>query len=598
MKKRKYNNGGMLQQLLPSALSLIPGGQLLSPFLQMAMENNNQPKAYTPQPAMGSNPFGKMFNGGPIIPMAPMAQESTYVQPRPFLPVLPIVPPANYQATDQYQNQQMRSANTYNPVTGLGKYDMSGGTGKVKSKDRYREKAEGGFINDHFTQYSSGSHSSGNDTQIDQYGNPVEQGVASIQNKENMYKGFIFSDTLKNPETGNKFNTDAIKINKKYKNARLDDITKSTLDFEMNKLQALNQEKINKKESKMARGGFINPPQMPYGDPQQAYNEAWQFNYGEDPNAIQPIGLDPTVMQNGQIMTDRSIVPQVPTLNLRSGVRSNGITPNSNTQSGLAMDNTQIVNAPELTLGNQYQPTTTNTATGYPAETTGSFTTERSGLGTLDAIGLGLKGAALVGSISDAVTPALKEPLITPDYSRADQYMQSANIDYSQSKQDSIGVSNIASNNIRSMSGNAGQYLSRQSGRVAQLQDSLSRISEAQNNAQSQLNLTKGQYESNKAIDTANRQYQNEQNNQMNSANTRLFDRSLSSEFSEIGSSFNQASNAQKAIQNQTDLSKFNNSQIIMFLNNKYPNVKVTPDIIEKLKAGASIDEILNVNFE
>mgnify|MGYP003531076673 CR=1 FL=1 len=574
MKKRKYNNGGMLQQLLPSALSLIPGGQLLSPFLQMAMENNNQPKAYTPQPAMGSNPFGQMFNGGPIIPMAPMAQESTYVQPRPFLPVLPIVPPANYQATDQYQNQQMRSANTYNPVTGLGKYDMSGGTGKVKSKDRYREKAMGGFINDGFTQYSSGSHASGNDTQIDQYGNPVEQGVASIQNKENMYKGFIFSDTLKNPETGNKFNTDAIKINKKYKNARLDDITKSTLDFEMNKLQALNQEKINKKESKMARGGFINPPQMPYGDPQQAYNEAWQFNYGEDPNAIQPIGLDPTVMQNGQIMTDRSIVPQVPTLNLRSGVNSTGNKPLLSLNQ--TSTNTPVVEQPGSTMN----------------QTSGTI--ERSGLGTLDAIGLGLKGAALVGSISDAVTPALKEPLITPDYSRADQYMQSANIDYSQSKQDSIGVSNIASNNIRSMSGNAGQYMSRQSGRVAQLQDSLSRISEAQNNAQSQLNLTKGQYESNKAIDTANRQYQNQQANYQNEAQSNLFDRTLSADLSQIATQFGQEARAQEAIANNRDLTNFTNSQIIAALNSKYGNFQVSDDIVEQFKSGKiGIDELL-----
>jgi len=576
MKKRKYNNGGMLQQLLPSALSLIPGGQLLSPFLQMAMENNNQPKAYTPKPQMGSNPFGQMFNGGPIVPIQPMAQESTYVQPKPFLPVLPIVPPANYQATDQYQNQQMRSANTYNPVTGLGKYDMSGGTGKVKSKDRYREKAEGGFINDHFTQYSSGSHSSGNDTQIDQYGNPVEQGVASIQNKENMYKGFIFSDTLKNPETGNKFNTDAIKINKKYKNARLDDITKSTLDFEMNKLQVLNQEKINKKESKMARGGYINPPQMPYGDPQQAYNEAWQFNYGEDPNAIQPIGLDPTVMQNGQIMTDRSIVPQVPTLNLRSGVNSTKPYYGEPLPTfSSAVNNTQTVNSPDVTPAN------------LP-------TSERSGLGTLDAIGLGLKGAALVGSISDAVTPALREPLITPDYSRADQYMQSANIDYSQSKQDSIGVSNIASNNIRSMSGNAGQYMSRQSARVAQLQDSLSRISEAQNNAQSQLNLTKGQYESNKAIDTANRQYQNQQANYQNEAQSNLFDRTLSADLSQIATQFGQEARAQDAIANNRDLTNFTNSQIIAALNSKYGNFQVSDDIVEQFKSGKiGIDELL-----
>lgn len=573
MKKRKYNNGGILEQLLPSALSLIPGGQLLSPFLQMAMENNNQPKAYTPQPQMGSNPFGRMF-GGPIVPMA---QESTYVQPKPFLPKLPIAPPIT-----QESNQMMRTLNTYNPVTGLGKYDMSGGTGKVKSKDRYREKANGGYINDGFVQYKSGSHASGNDTQIDQYGNPVEQGVASIQNKENMFNGFIFSDVLKNPETGNKFNTDAMKINKKHKNARLDDITKSTLDFEMNKLQVLNQEKINKKESKMARGGFINPPQMPYGDPQQAYNEAWQFNYGEDPNAVQPIGLDPTVMQNGQIMTDKSIVPQLPTLNLRSGVNSTNVKP-------LLSLNQTLTNTPVV----EQQGSTSNTTNQIPTGSTVSNTTPR-GLGTLDAIGLGLKGAALVGSISDAVTPALKEDLILPDYSKADNYIQSANIDYSQSRQDAVGVSNIASNNIRSMSGNAGQYLSRQSGRVAQLQDVLGRISEQENNQRANLNMTKGQYESNKAIDTANRQYQNQQNNFANESNANLFDRGLSADFASIGKEFGQEARAQEAIANNRDLTNFNNSQIIAALNSKYGNFQVSDDIVEQFKAGKiSIDELL-----
>ena len=588
MKKKKYNDGGMLEQLLPSLLGLIPGGNIVGAALPLLNQmGNTQPKVYETKP-MTTNPFGRAFGG----PITPMAQESTYVKPQPFLPQLPIVPVTNYAQDPNFVAQQMRNTNAYNPLTGLGKFDANGGTGKVKSKDRYREKAMGGLINDNFKQYQSGSHNSGNDQQIDQFGNPVSNGVASIQNKENMYNGFILSDTLKNPETGNTFNIDAMKINKKYPKARLSDIDKNSLDFEMNKLQALNQEKIDKKSNQMTYGGYIKPPQIPYGDPQDAYNQAWQFNYGEDPNAIKPIGLDNTQLQTGQIMTDRSITPQLPTLNLMGGVNSSGVTPNSNTQSGLATDNTQMVNSPELTLGNPY--TTSNTATGYPTDSTVSNTNERSGLGTLDAIGLGLKGAALVGSISDAITPALKENLILPDYSKADEYLKSANIDYSQAKQDSLGVSNLQSNAIRSMSGNAGQYMSRQSSRLSQLQDTMSRISEQQNNAQSQLNLTKSQYESNKAVDTANRKYQNNVDNLQNTANSNTFDRSLMADLSNIGTQFGQEARAQEAIANNKDLTNFTNSQIIAALNSKYGNFQVSDDIINQFKSGKiGIDELL-----
>lgn len=245
MKKKKYDNGGLLKELLPSILGLIPGGNIVNTGLSLFNQLDNQPQAYKPVPVLSSNPFGREL-GGPILPIA---QESTYVQPRPFLPQLPVVQPID----PNLQVQQMRASNQYNPITGLGVYDANGGTGKVKSKDRFREKSKGGtIVNDDFKQYNSGSHKSGNDTEIDQFGNPVSNGVAAIQNKENMYKGFILSDTLTNPETGNKFNVDAMKINKKYPNARLSDIDKNSLDFEMNKLQVLNQEKIDKVESKKA----------------------------------------------------------------------------------------------------------------------------------------------------------------------------------------------------------------------------------------------------------------------------------------------------------------------------------------------------------
>lgn len=567
MKKKKYNNGGILEQLLPSALSLIPGGNFVSPFLQNMMQDN-QPQAYTPKPIMSTNPFGRML-GGPIVPMA---QESTYVPPRPFLPQLPIVPPTNYQSTDQFQNQQMRANNTYNPFTGLGKYDALGGTGKVHSKDRFREKFNGGnIVNDDFKQYNSGSHKSGNDTEIDQFGNPVSNGVAAIQNKENMYKGFILSDTLTNLETGNKFNVDAMKINKKYPNARLSDIDKNSLDFEMNKLQVLNQEKIDKVENKKAKGGYIRPPQIPYGDPNDAYNRS---------NELLQLPNTPVIPDGNPVdaynQAGSLISPLYTNLNpLPTPLQSRGNT--------------------NLTL-----PTfnnTTGTTNQIPANSTVSNTSERSGLSALDAIGLGLKGAALIRSGIDAASNSQVDPLILPDYQAADNYMKSANIDYSQAEQSALGVSNMASNNIRSMSGNAGQYMSRQSGRLAQLQDTLSNINQQEANAQSQLNLNKGQYEANKAMTNRNIKYENQQNNFMNDANQRGFQRDFFSNLSQIGTEFNQASNLNKAIQNQADLSKFNNSQIIMFLNNKYPNVKVDQNIIDRIRKGESIDNIINVTI-
>ena len=557
MKKKKYDNGGLLKELLPSILGLIPGGNIVNTGLSLFNQLDNQPQAYKPSPVLSTNPFGRAL-GGPILPIA---QESTYVQPRPFLPQLPIVQPID----PNLQVQQMRASNQYNPITGLGVYDANGGTGKVHSKDRFREKSNGGLINDDFKQYNSGSHKSGNDTEIDQFGNPVSNGVAAIQNKENMYKGFILSDTLTNPETGNKFNVDAMKINKKYPNARLSDIDKNSLDFEMNKLQVLNQEKIDKKESKMAKGGYIKPPQIPYGDPQDAYNRSNELL--QLPNApVIPDG-NPVDAYN---QAGSLISPLYTNLNPLP-------TPLQSRSAGATLN----------------LPTYNNTDTAFNT-TNSTPTTEKSGLGTLDAIGLGLKGAALLGSVGDALTPALKENLILPDYSQADQYIKSANIDYSQAKQDALGVSNQQSNAIRSMSGNAGQYMSRQSSRLASLQDSLGRISEAQNNAQSQLNLTKGQYESNKAIDMANRKYQNNIDNLQNTATSNLFDRSLMSDLSQIGTQFGEEARVQKAIANNESLNKFNNAQILAALNSKYGNFQVSDDIINKFKEGTiGIDELL-----
>lgn len=547
MKKKKYNNGGeLLQQLLPLAASFIPGGQIAAPLIGGVMNQLMQPEKLTPPTAQqvnySTNPYGKLAFGGPIDPLNMMARETTFVKPNPF--IVPVSPDVALGIP------QMPAPNFLNaPMWNDGTVPN-----KSKSKDRFREKANGGnLINDGFKQFDTGSHASGNDLTVDQFGNPTNNGVAEVQNQENMYNNFVLSDTLTNPKTGNKFSTDAKNINKKYEKARLYDDSKNALDFEMNMLQALNQSKINKMESRqMAQGGPLDTPKS---------NSIYDMGYTVDPNTERFM----TIPNDGDFMNlTLSPDPQLPMIDTNYGTSINNLNPVNQNQNILAKPITQVI------------PGNTNSMNG------------------LDAIGLGLKGVALAGSISDAFKPAEVENLQLPDYSQADRYMREATVDYSQSRQDAVGVSNMASNNIRSMSSNPSQYLSRQSARLGQLQDVLSRIGEQQTNANSQLNLTKSQYNANKSIDNTNRFNQNKINNQQNQAAANSFDRSLMSDLSMIGTQFGEEARSQKVNQNNREINMFQNNQIIAALNASNPNWQLDPNIIANLKAGnIDLDSLL-----
>lgn len=261
-----------------------------------------------------------------------------------------------------------------------------------------------------------------------------------------------------------------------------------------------------------------------------------------------------------------------------------------------ALDNSPVTNSQELTLGQNLSNTSIPTPTiSYPGK--GAPTTNvDTGLSstTANTIGLALKGVALGGSIADALKNPEKERLILPNYTKADNYIKSANIDYTQAKQDALGVSNIAASMNRSLSPNAAGFQGREQARLAGLTDALSRVSEAENNAQSQLNLTKGNYEEQKAVDTAGRQYQNQQGNMQNDAASRMFGRNLMSDLTQIGSSLNQYGETQKINRNNIDLNKFNTTQALSLLQSKYPGWTIDPQIMEQFKSGKiGVDEFL-----
>jgi len=427
----------------------------------------------------------------------------------------------------------------------------------------------GGIINDGFKQYNTGSHSSGNDLSVDEQGNPDPNGSSSVQNKENSFavKGrqYVMSDVLKNPKTGNTFNKDAMAVNKKYPNARQSLDQRKALDLEMQILASLNDKQRDiQLDKELKYGGY---PEN--GDPTIPASDNLQFY--ASPETLNGVTV-PTLAMPTQVQSNKMVSTNMDT---------------SASEPGL--DTTEFGNP--ITLGSDVIQSPANPTVA----TQRSESSDILGSKTANAIGMGLKGAALLGSVVDAFRPAEKEKLILPDYQKADNYVKSANIDYTQAKQDAQGVSNVAAQTNRSLSSNAASYQGREAARLAQLSDAMGRISEAQNNAQSQLNLHKGSYEQSKAVDTANRKYQNQQNQQMNDANSRLFDRDLMTNLSELGTSFNRYGETQKMIKNNTELSKFELNQALTLLNARYPSFKVDDKVIELLKSGASVDEIIKM---
>jgi hypothetical protein len=456
----------------------------------------------------------------------------------------------------------------------------------MKNVNPYGNFKNGGILNDMFKQYDTGSHESGNDLQVDTQGTPSPNGPNTVQNKENSYKvgddQYVMSDALTNPKTGNKFNKDAMEINKKYPKARFQSDQKNALDLEMKNLSKVNDVMRQNEESK----------QMAYGGPifNKAINDAtnyWKNNQYVSPDQVPPAEGNMFVAPKMGIPEDYTGIQ--PALDSTNPVPQN---------KGIL---TGQVSAPNSVLSPEQ-------VAGRDAESSYQFGNDTNPLvaksgardsGVLDpksanGIALGMKGLALAGSIHDALQPAEKERLLTPNYSKSDAYMQSANIDFTQAKQDAIGVSNIGANMNRSLAGNAAQYQGREQSRLAQLQDSLGRVSEAENNAQSQLNLTKGQYEQNKAVDYTNREYQNQQGNMQNQAAARGFGRQLASDLSQIGSSFNQYAESTKMNQNTQDIAKFTNSQIMATINAKNPNFKLQDNVVENFLSGkTSLDDTL-----
>lgn len=433
----------------------------------------------------------------------------------------------------------------------------------------YGEMSHGGMITKNFKQYNTGSHASGNDLPINAQGNPSQgNNVVTVQNKENAYtntkgEAYVFSDVLVNPLTGNKFNQDAAKLNKKYNKADLYKEESNALEFSMNKLSILNEAMKPKEQTKQMYSG---------GDPKKKYstledqadfpleeisvpasdNLMFNANLGELYEA-QPLPIDTSLIKKQ--------LPQrpLPTLN--------------------------TVDTSVNSVTNRDAVSETGLEEGLPKKKE-DF--------NYNTVALGLKGLGLAKSIADSLKPAEREKPILPDYRQSDKQMYSTNIDYTQAKQDALAASNLAGNINRSASGSLEQYMGRQAGNYANYADNVGRISMKEALDRNQQYVQRAGYEQNKALDTANRLYQNRIDNQMNRATANLADQKLFSELTQIGSEFNQYQNYKEMVKNNKELTQAYINEGLAILNSKNTNFGFSDDFIEKIKSGkASIDELV-----
>lgn len=400
---------------------------------------------------------------------------------------------------------------------------------------------DGGTIPSGFVQYDAPSHDNGGQV-VDSQGYPtVNNAVAEIQNKENSFNNYVFSDVLENPKTGRTFNVDMSKLMKKYKNADTDLISKRSLDIEADTLAKTN----DTVKAMVEQMTVPEAPMMPNGGPLDYLTMSpiqpivpGLTGYTQDENLNLPHIQDPFETMAGRPI-ENPFDPYTTAPQINTPVKSTTIPVDPLQRFSNASDAPPIDN--------------TDTQAGEPKQRSTNFN-------TLAAVS---KGLGLANSVFNALKPAEKEQARIPDYNPADQAFDRASIDYTQARQDATGASNILANINRSTSSGFSQYRNREAGRIASLMDRVSNIGMTERNANSQLDISRGQYRADKAVDIANRQREVDVANLQNEAVKQQFSDNLFSEISQIGSSLNQYQNFKDELANRTDIATMNTNEFV-----------------------------------
>lgn len=547
--KKEYSQGG---QILSALAGFVPGvGGILSPtigLIDQAITNNKQEVQQPSIPMVtNTNVYGNQMKDGGNIHIKE-SKKGTFTA----------AASKHGKSVQEFARQVLANPDNYSTA-------MRKKANFARNASKWNHE-DGGAVTSNFKQYDTGSHDSGGDLSINENGNASSaNSVATVQNKENAYTNklgstYIYSDMLTNPETGNTFNIDAAKFNRKFNNADTSMEDRNALEHSMKRLSLINDKVRSVKDmvekacggnTKMSTGGIPVP-------------------------TLSQMGLDNVL--------NMSVPPAI----------NNGFAADPNLEE--LQPNLPITPVSQVTSTAPERSVNINSALQDIPDTTGKSKTRGDAPFEADynTIAMMLKGAGLAKSFVDMTTPAEVESVILPDYRKSDKQMYSTNIDYTQAKQDAIAASNLASNVNRSASGSFAQYQGRQANNYANLADSVGNISMKEALDRNQQYVQRAGYEQGKAVDTANRETQNRINNQQNQANADLAGEKFFSELTDIGTQFNKYQYYKDMVENKKEIANATINEGLALIGSKYTNFGFSDDFITRIKSGtASIDEMV-----
>lgn len=403
-----------------------------------------------------------------------------------------------------------------------------------------------------FKQYNAPSHEQGGQF-IDMNGNPTTSNpVAEIETDENSYDGYVYSDTLTNPDTGNTFAMDAKKIANKTKSK--DQISQSSRILQLMKLREKNEGLRQQEENAdipVAENG------LPY----------------RDNNSLVP---DLTI----PLSTSSGVLPIYNQLPTRGGVEYGAREYPYNRDMMQLVGESQPTQSDEFYTVSQNAFDNTAATPDKPVDATTN----------LNPIAAGLKGASLAFGAYDALRGSEKEKLQLPNYSPGDQYYRDMNMDFAPA----LGEINMAAtkgiSDVSNQSGGIGARNSRVNAILARAGKSAASTQLQQQQANNQINAMIGQREDQKSNVTASERIRQQIAQSQNDANNRLAGRKFFSDLSQVGTSLNNIQYANDLMKNQNENQRQALEYGLTILGQKYPNFKPDPEFFNRLKAGTLTD--------
>lgn len=188
-----------------------------------------------------------------------------------------------------------------------------------------------------------------------------------------------------------------------------------------------------------------------------------------------------------------------------------------------------------------------------------------------------LRAGALAFNATQLFSSPENEQLVSPNYGAADEQMKRMSADLTQARQDALATSNLAGNLNRNAASSYSQFRGRQLANLGNLSDQLGRIGAQEQSLKNTIAGTRGQYEANKAVDLANRRYQNQINNAQNRAANRNMKRAVVSDFLAEADRLS-------TIKSNKAFAEATTKEALAILKNKYPDFQVNENMVTELQ--------------